>query len=135
IRMHSQLPSWFWIHDDHTVALPLKWGEAWPTSVMALHSEPVAAVLRALFERLWLEAVPAFGAAHNWTPLLRLMRNGATLDAASRWLGIAPRTGRRRIAAAMQYYGTQTLFGLGAAWGETGEPPDGKPGFADDPVN
>jgi hypothetical protein len=121
IRMHPRPPGWFWIHDDHTVGIPLTWGEAWPSSVMALHSRPVAAALRELFERLWRESVPALSPERNWTVLLRLMRNGATLEAASRWLGIAPRTGRRRVAAAMNHYGAETLFGLGVAWAESGE--------------
>lgn len=121
IRMHAHLPSWFWIHDDHTIAMPLTWGEAWPTSVMAVHSEPIAAMTRTMFETLWGEAVPTVGATREADPLLRLMKNGATLDAASRWLGITPRTGRRRIAAAMDHYGAQTLFGLGVAWAEAGD--------------
>lgn len=121
IRIHPNPPSWFWIHDDHTVGIPLVWGESWPTSVVAIHSRPVAAVLRELFDRLWRESVPAQAPERTWTPLLRLMRGGATLDAASRWLGIAPRTGRRRIAAAMDHYGAQTLFGLGVAWAESGD--------------
>lgn len=45
-----------------------------------------------------------------------------TLDAASRSLGITPRTGRRRIAAAMDRYGVATLFALGAAWAQDGSP-------------
>ncbi|WP_308468560.1 hypothetical protein [Rathayibacter soli] len=121
IRMHPRPPSWFWIHDDHTIGIPLKWGEAWPTSVMALHSESITSMVRTLFEQLWREAVPTTGADRSWDPLLRLMRNGATLDAASRWLGITPRTGRRRIASAMEHYGTETLFALGTAWAEAGE--------------
>jgi len=50
------------------------------------------------------------------------MRQGVTLDAASRRLGINPRTGRRRIAAAMEQYGVSTLFALGAAWAADGAP-------------
>jgi hypothetical protein len=29
---------------------------------------------------------------------------------------VNPRTGRRRIAQAMQHYGVSTLFALGVAW-------------------
>ncbi len=119
-RMHPRPPSWFWVHDDRVVAIPLTWGDAWPSSVMAIHSKPIAAILTDAFERLWYESVPALHAEYSWDPLLRLMRSGATLDAASRALGIASRTGRRRIAAAMKHYGTRTLFGLGAAWAEGG---------------
>ena len=48
------------------------------------------------------------------------MRRGLTLDAASRQIGVNPRTGRRRIAAAMSHYGVSTLFALGAAWAADG---------------
>ncbi len=116
VRMHPRPPSWFWLHDDRTAAIPLTWGDAWPTSVVALHSQPVIGVLAELFARLWNEAVPADTTGAEWAALLRLMRTGLTLDAASRTLGITPRTGRRRIAAAMEHYGAETLFGLGAAW-------------------
>lgn len=120
LRMHPRPPSWFWVHDDRVAALPLTWGDRWPASVLAVYSTPIAAVLSDAFDRLWHESVPALGGGHAWDALLRLMRSGATLDAASRALGNAPRTGRRRIAAAMAHYGTQTLFGLGAAWAESG---------------
>lgn len=50
------------------------------------------------------------------------MKQGITLDAASRRLGINPRTGRRRVAAAMEQYGVSTLFALGVAWAADGKP-------------
>lgn len=120
IRMHPRPPSWFWVHDDRVVAIPLTWGDAWPSSVMAVYSKPIAAILSDAFDRLWYESVPTLATERSWDPLLRLMRSGLTLDAASAALGIASRTGRRRIAAAMKHYGTRTLFGLGAAWAEAG---------------
>ena len=49
------------------------------------------------------------------------MRQGVTLDSASRTLGVNPRTGRRRIAAAMEHYGVSTLFALGVAWSADAE--------------
>ena len=55
-------------------------------------------------------------AADAWTPLLTLMRKGITLETASRMIGVNPRTGRRRVAAAMDHYGVSTLFALGVAW-------------------
>ena len=45
------------------------------------------------------------------------MHDGATLEVASRSLRISPRTGKRRLDAAMAYYGTNSLFELGIAWG------------------
>ena len=34
---------------------------------------------------------------------------------------VNPRTGRRRIAAAMEHYGVSTLFALGVAWSADAE--------------
>jgi hypothetical protein len=109
-------PSWFWVDGD-LLALPFEWGEDWPTSVLGLRNASLADIARAYFDELWRRAAPLTAASPGWDPLLRLMRGGRTLDAASRELGINPRTGRRRVAAAMQHYGVSTLFSLGAAWG------------------
>lgn len=116
IRLMAEPPSWFWIADDVTVALPLVWGEKWPTSVIAVHSRAVAGLARWVFDRLWERAVPARGEPAAWDPILRLMRGGATLEAASRLLGISDRTGRRRLSDAMDHYGVNNMFALGAAW-------------------
>lgn len=113
-------PSWFWVDGD-VLALPFEWGEGWPTSVLGLRSAALAELARALFEQLWQRAEPLEAAGAPWTQLLRLMRQGNTLDAASHRLGINPRTGRRRIAAAMAHYGVSTLFALGVAWAADGE--------------
>lgn len=116
-RMRSSLPSWFGVEEDDVVALPLDWGQAWPTSVVAMQHSGVAGVARAFFESLWLTAEPLHTTDRSWGPLLRLMAQGATLEAASRALGVTDRTGRRRVAAAMEHYGTSTLFELGTAFG------------------
>lgn len=116
LRMHPDPPSWFWINDDETVGLPLRWGEAWPTSVMAVTHPAVAGLARHVFDRLWAASSPLRPTDDGWDPLLRLMRAGATAETAAAALGISARTGRRRIAEAMEHYGTRTLFGLGVAW-------------------
>lgn len=108
-------PSWFWIDGD-MIALPFVWGESWPTSVVGVRNAALADAGRALFDELWRRADPLTAAVAPWTDLLRLMRQGITLDAASRTSGINPRTGRRRVAAAMEHYGVSTLFALGVAW-------------------
>ncbi|WP_122818550.1 hypothetical protein [Nocardioides pantholopis] len=117
IRLMAAPPSWFWITDASTVALPLVWGERWPTSVMAVRSHVVADLAGWLFERLWEQAVPVDVESDGWDSLLVLMRGGATLEAASRLLGISERTGRRRLAAAMEHYGAASMLALGVAWG------------------
>lgn len=113
-------PSWFWI-DGEVLALPFRWGEGWPTSVLGVRSAALAELAHELFERLWQRAETLDETVPSWTPLLRLMRQGNTLDAASHRLGINPRTGRRRVAAAMEHYGVSTLFALGAAWSGEGD--------------
>lgn len=120
-RILDDLPSWFWITGD-VLALPIEWGEEWPTSVIGMRSASLAALGRSLYRELWHRGEPIGGVQQPWAPLLMLMKQGITLDAASHRLGINPRTGRRRIAAAMEQYGVSTLFALGVAWAEDGKP-------------
>jgi hypothetical protein len=117
IRLMAEPPGWFWITDDSTVALPLVWGERWPTSVIAVRSRAVAGMASWVFERMWERAVPARSDAETWDPLLTLMNGGATLEAASRALGISERTGRRRVSEAMDHFGVGSMLALGVAWG------------------
>lgn len=118
IRAVHHPPSWFWVAaDDDVVALPLEWGEAWPTTVAAVHSRAVAGLASWAFERLWEQSVAVRGEQATWDPLIQMMCNGATLEAAARTLGISERTGRRRIADAMEHYGAPNLVALGVAWG------------------
>lgn len=120
-RLLDDLPSWFWI-DGEVLALPIEWGEGWPSSVVGVRNAALAELGRSLFRELWRRGEPIGGVEQPWAPLLALMKQGVTLDAASRRLGINPRTGRRRIAAAMEQYGVSTLFALGVAWAADGKP-------------
>ncbi|MDQ0643732.1 hypothetical protein [Microbacterium murale] len=120
-RLLDDLPSWFWIDGD-VLALPIEWGEGWPTSVVGVRNASLAELGRSLFRELWRRGEPIGGVEQSWAPLLMLMKQGITLDAASHRLGINPRTGRRRVAAAMEQYGVSTLFALGAAWAADGKP-------------
>ncbi|MGN7860113.1 hypothetical protein ACTJI8_06000 [Microbacterium sp. 22303] len=114
-RLLDDPPSWFWIDSDQ-LAVPFEWGEGRPTSVLAVRNSALAAMALDYFEGLWRHADPVTPPGHSWTPLLRLMRQGITQETAARMLGINPRTGRRRIAAAMVHYEVSTLFALGVAW-------------------
>lgn len=114
-RLLDAPSSWFWVDGDH-LAVPFEWGEGRPTSVIGIRSAALAGMAREYFEGLWRQADPAEPADNSWSPLLKLMRQGITLDTASRRMGINPRTGRRRIASAMEHYGVSTLFALGVAW-------------------
>lgn len=125
IRMHPNPPSFFWITDDDTIGIPLTWGEAWPTSVIAIQSPSLGAAFSSMYERLWNAAVPVnphpAAEGHGdqpWDAMLRLMNQGVTMDAASYALGIAPRTGRRRVADAMSHFNATSHFSLGVAWHE-----------------
>ncbi|MBN9177679.1 MAG: hypothetical protein J0I43_09975 [Microbacterium sp.] len=121
-RFLDDPPSWFWVDGDQ-IAIPYEWGEHRPTSVVSVRSGALAGLLSAYFASLWRIATPMTTPAEPWTGLLLLMRRGLTLDAASRRIGVHPRTGRRRIAAAMSHYGVSTLFALGAAWAADAAPP------------
>ena len=118
LRVMDHPPGWFWVADETTVALPLTWGEGWPTSVIAVRSRAVAGMASWLFERLWERAVPIRTEAADWDSLLVLMDGGATLEAAARALGISERTGRRRVSEAMEHFGVSSMLGLGVAWGD-----------------
>lgn len=120
IRLMAEPPGWFWITDETTVALPLVWGERWPTSVMSVRNRAVAGMASWMFERMWERAVPVRTEAAGWDPLLTLMNSGATLEAASRALGISERTGRRRLSEAMTHFGVGSMLELGVAWANAG---------------
>lgn len=119
-RFMDDLPSWFWVDGD-LLAVPYQWGEGRPTSVVSVRNAALAGIVSAYFASLWQRAAATVPAAHPWTPLLTLMRKGMTLDAASRTIGVNPRTGRRRVSQAMTHYGVSTLFALGTAWAADAE--------------
>lgn len=121
-RMLADPPSWFWVDDLDVTGVPLVWGDKAPQSVLAVASPVIAGITKAYFAELWQQASPVEKDPGGYGQLLHRMRRGMTLDAASRSLGITPRTGRRRIAAAMDRYGVATLFALGVAWAQDGSP-------------
>lgn len=116
IRTRDHLSGWFWVDGDF-VTIPLDPDSTWPSSVRLLKDRALAATFRAHFDLLWESAQDVVPTGHEWDPLLDLMMRGRTLESASRLLGIHPRTGRRRAAAAMEHFGVDTLFALGVAWG------------------
>ncbi len=120
LKTHHSLPTWLWADSDSTVAFPDVWGQSNPTSVTLFHSPVLASVAIELFEHVWTtgKSLPAYALHAEWASILQLMYEGATIESASRILGINPRTGRRRVKAAMQYYGVDSPFELGLAWGQ-----------------
>jgi hypothetical protein len=131
-RLLESPPSWFWVDGDH-LAVPFEWGETKPTSVLGVRHAALAGLVESYFEVLWRQAAPIGAVDQSWLPLLRLMRQGVTLETASHRLGMNPRTGRRRVAAAMEHYGVATLFALGTAWAADSRTRDGDAG-AGEPV-
>lgn len=120
VRMHPDPPSFFWILDHTSIGIPFTWGDAWPSSIMAIESPTLAQVLTWVYDRIWAESVPVAGHGHSWQhpwdPILQLMNSGMTMESASTSLGLTARTGRRRVADAMRHYGVTSHFSLGAAW-------------------
>lgn len=120
VRMHPNPPSFFWILDHTRIGIPLTWGQAWPSSIMAIDSPTLAQTMTWIYHRIWEEAIPV--TAHDqpwenpWDPILHLMNSGMTMESASTALGMTTRTGRRRVADAMNHYGVVSHFSLGAAW-------------------
>ncbi|MEE2570035.1 hypothetical protein V1638_11590 [Pseudarthrobacter sp. J64] len=118
LRMHPNLPSLFWVSDGSVLGIPLKWGEFWPRSMMSTESEAFGGMLVHQFEALWNEASELTPPKNRpaWEPMLRLMGQGMTMEAAAVVLGFTSRTGRRRVSEAMRHFGVSSQFTLGAAW-------------------
>lgn len=117
VRHHPHPPSFFWVSDREVAGLPLQWGESWPMGVLTVRSGPVAEAMAARFEQIWSAASPIDQDERSWEPILTLLNEGATMEAAGARLGLAHRTARRRVAEAMRHYGVKSQFALGAAWG------------------
>lgn len=119
IRMHPNPPSFFWTTDHDTVGVPLEWGQSWPRSVMALRSPVLAGMASWAFDQIWHQSLPVRSGAHRWEPMLQMMNRGLTMESASIQLGLSTRTGRRRVTEAMNHFGVDSHFALGAAWAAT----------------
>ena len=98
----------------------LSGAQAWPSSIIDIDSPTLGQTMTWIYHRIWAEAVPV--TAHDqpwenpWDPILHLMNSGMTMESASTALGMTARTGRRRVADAMNHYGVVSHFSLGAAW-------------------
>lgn len=114
-RIRADLPSWFAVDADDYVALPVAWGDPWPTSVVLLRHPGLAGAMRHLFELLWTSAPPRGQDDPSWLPLVQLLATGATTSQAASTLGISERTARRRVDEAMRHHRARTMFELGVA--------------------
>ncbi|UFU02018.1 hypothetical protein LQF12_10895 [Ruania suaedae] len=116
VRAHPDPPSFLWVSDGAVAGIPDAWGEAWPTPVLTIRSTPVAEAVAAIFTATWQAGTPIGREPQPWDPMLHLMNQGMTMEAAAARLGLAHRTARRRVAEAMAYYDVSSHFTLGAAW-------------------
>lgn len=116
VRLSPRLPGWFSIERDSMVCIPAVWGESRPESMVFVYSMPVIAAMQALFDSLWVTAVPQAPSGQGWQTVLDLMGKGRSDEQIAETLGIAIKTVRRRIAQAMSELGVSTRFELGAAW-------------------
>lgn len=119
LRVAADLPGWFAVDADDHVALPVEWGDPWPSSVVVLRHPGVAGALRHLFETLWAAAPPLGHDDSSWEPLVGVLLTGASLAEAADFLGISERTARRRLDLAMRHHRARSLFQLGAAVART----------------
>lgn len=123
MRVHPAPPSYFWITDD-TVGIPATWGDPWPEQVIAIRSPVLAAALALVFEQAWAQAIPFVTTDDApWDGMLHLMSQGLTIEAAAHACRLTARTGRRRVAAAMEHFGATSQFTLGAAWQKSRQTP------------
>lgn len=114
-RAMQRPPSWFWLTAE-AVGLPLRWGDPWPTSAIALRNEAVVSLMHGVFDEWWARATDVRRTERPWDAIVALMADGATLETAAHAVGVSARTGRRRIEAAMDHYGVDGAVALGAAW-------------------
>ena len=91
------------------------------TGRLLLHAPSLVALVRALFEAYWDQAVPlparggAAGAPDSDVlPVVELLRLGMKDESIARQLGVSLRTVRRRIAVLMDDLGASTRFQAGA---------------------
>lgn len=125
VRILAQTPSWVWADlNSGRVALPVVWGELFPTTVTVIEHPAVARLIALLFDLLWAESSPIVAREDVplWVPVLQLMRTGLTLDDAAARLEINPRSARRRLERGMQHYGVDSIFALGVAWARDPDP-------------
>lgn len=116
IRVHPNPPGLFWVSDGYLVGMPIEWGGDWKAGTLTAKSQPLGKMLDWVFELFWHQSVPLGGEEKSWEPLLALVAEGMTIEAAAYSLGLTARTGRRRVAAAMAHYGVHSQFSLGRAW-------------------
>lgn len=115
-RITSEPLSEFAIFGDEVVLAVAEWGRV-ATDTVQIRDPMLVAMFRALFDHAWAAAlpVPGAGASGDDRRLLQLLAAGYKDEAIARYLGVALRTVRRRVAALMAEHGVETRFQLGMA--------------------
>lgn len=116
VRVAPRLPSWFYVDHRVMAGLPTTWGAPTPVGMALIYASPVVHALHTLFESLWATGVPYPQTSEGWQSVLELLSEGKSDEQVAKLLGIGVRTVRRRIADAMDEFGTSSRFELGAAW-------------------
>lgn len=118
-RTRPNLPVFLCVDSDSHVAIAAGTNTSHPSEIVLLRSPLVAGVALELFNMHWAtgRTLAHRRSQHEWSPLLKMLYRGETLESASRRLSFTPRTARRRLDAAYEHYGVDTLFALGTAWG------------------
>ena len=116
VRTLPVVPGWFYVDAGVMAALPLKWGEAVPSSIALVREPSIVAPLAAYVESLWAASNPIPGSTQGADPVLALLAQGLSDGAIASALGVSVRTVRRRIADAAEEYGAASRFALGVEW-------------------
>lgn len=117
-RVLPDLPLSLSLADDQLAVVPLQ-GE--PRAAIVVHPSALLDALVALFEGLWLRALPLHAPRAATTTdgradqqrLITLLLSGLTDEAIARQLGTSHRTIQRRVAALMTDLGAHTRFQVG----------------------
>lgn len=114
-RLCTDLPMKLVIADRRLALTPLSRHHGLTDAALLVHESALLDVLVALFDSVWLRAIPVpDGPADDEDGQLLLMLASGLKDAAiARQLGLGERTVRRRVAALADRLGARTRFQLG----------------------
>ena len=116
VRTLPEVPGWFYADAGVLAALPLRWGESAPTSLLLVRDPALVQAIASYAELLWRAARPLPGETAGWEPVLELMAQGLSDGAIAEALDLSMRTVRRRVAEASEELGAESRFALGVEW-------------------
>lgn len=122
-RAHPAVPMKLIIVDNTVAIMPLTQGEG-IDSVLFVHGRALVEALDALFEALWVQAVPLSSIPPEGVDdrlLFNLLASGMKDETIARQLGVSARTIGRRMSEAMSRLGARTRFQAGVLATRLGE--------------